>query len=43
MGRIKITSKKEMRDAKDYLDQGKNPMSKEFNRKMFEILYQSIG
>ena len=39
----KITVAKDMRDARDSLDQGKSPMSKEVNRKMCEILYQSIG
>ena len=43
MGEIKIMVAKEMRDARDSLDQGKIPMSKEVNRKMCEILYQSIG
>ena len=43
MGGVKITVAKDMRDARDSLDQGKSPMSKEVNRKMCEILYQSIG
>ena len=43
MGGIKITVAKDMRGARDSLDQGKSPMSKEVNRKMCEILYQSIG
>ena len=32
-----------MRDTIYSLDQGKMDMSKEVNRKMCEILYQSIG
>ena len=34
---------KDMRDTIYSLDQGKMDMSKEVNRKMCEILYQSIG
>ena len=43
MGRIKITVAKKMRDARDYFYQGKRLMSKEVNRKVFDILYQIIG
>ena len=31
MGRIEITAEKDMKDARDSLDQGKSPMSKEVN------------
>ena len=43
MGGIKITVAKEMGDARDFLYQGKRPMSKEVNIKMCDILHQSIG
>ena len=43
MGGIKVTVAKDLRDAREYLDQGKMPMSGYFNRKMCGVLYQSIG
>ena len=43
IGGIKITVAKDMRDARESLYQDKIPMSKEVNRKMCEMLYQSIG